>query len=48
MRLYGTLGDGRKNMIEVKDLSYSYDDDHLKLALKDVTLNIPKGQFVAV
>lgn len=35
-------------MIEVKDLSYSYDDDHLKLALKDVTLNIPKGQFVAV
>ena len=35
-------------MIEVKDLSYSYDDDHLKLALKDVTLDIPKGQFVAV
>lgn len=35
-------------MIEIKDLSYSYDTDNLKLALGGVTTEIPQGQFVAV
>ncbi len=35
-------------MIEVKNLSYSYDGENLKMVLNDLTLDIPKGQFVAV
>ena len=35
-------------MIEVKDLSYSYDTENLKLALCGVSTEIPQGQFVAV
>lgn len=35
-------------MIEIKDLSYSYDKNSLKLALGGVSLDIPQGQFVAV
>jgi len=35
-------------MIEIKDLSYSYDAENLKLALGGVSLEIPQGQFVAV
>lgn len=35
-------------MIEIKDLSYSYDSNSVKLALGGVSLEIPQGQFVAV
>ena len=35
-------------MIEIKDLSYSYDSDSLKMALNGVSAEIPQGQFVAV
>lgn len=35
-------------MIEIKDLSYSYDTDSLKMALCGITTEIPQGQFVAV
>ncbi len=35
-------------MIEIKDLSYSYDTENLKLALGGVSTQIPQGQFVAV
>ena len=35
-------------MIEIENLKFSYDDDGVKLAIKDVTLKIHKGQFVAV
>lgn len=35
-------------MIEIKDLSYSYDSESLKMALGGVSADIPQGQFVAV
>ena len=35
-------------MIEIENLKFSYDEDGVKLAIKDVTLKIKKGQFVAV
>lgn len=35
-------------MIEIKDLSYSYDRDSLKFALDGISTQIPQGQFVAV
>ena len=35
-------------MIEIKDLSYNYDINSLKLALGGISLEIPQGQFVAV
>ena len=35
-------------MIEIQDLSYSYDTENLKLALGGVSTQIPQGQFVAV
>ena len=35
-------------MIEIKNLSYSYDSDSLKMALGGVSADIPQGQFVAV
>lgn len=35
-------------MIEIKDLTFSYDSENLKLALRGVTTEIPQGQFVAV
>ena len=35
-------------MIEIKDLSYSYDPGSLKMALGGVSADIPQGQFVAV
>ena len=35
-------------MIEIENLNFSYDSDGVKLAIKDVTLKIKKGQFVSV
>ncbi|MFA7636723.1 MAG: energy-coupling factor transporter ATPase [Monoglobales bacterium] len=35
-------------MIEIKDLTFSYDTEKLKLAICGITTEIPQGQFVAV
>ena len=35
-------------LIEVKDLSFKYEDEAKKLTLKDVNLNVKKGEFVAI
>ncbi len=35
-------------MIDVKNLSFSYDDDEEKYVIKDLNLHIDKGSFVAV
>lgn len=36
-----------KNLIEIEHVSYTYDEDE-RPAVKDVTMNIPKGAFYAV
>lgn len=35
-------------LIEVKDLSFKYEDEAKKLTLKDVNLEVKKGEFVAI
>lgn len=35
-------------MIKLKDVSYSYIDEDQQLAIDELTLNIPNGQFVAI
>lgn len=35
-------------LIEVKDLSFKYEDEAKKLTLKDVNLNVKRGEFVAI
>ena len=35
-------------LIEVKDLSFKYEDEAKKYTLKDVNLNVKKGEFVAI
>ncbi len=37
-----------QNIIETKDLCYSYNEDKSVLTLKDLNISIPKGQFVAL
>ncbi|MEJ8751426.1 energy-coupling factor transporter ATPase [Lagierella sp. ICN-221743] len=35
-------------LIEVKDLSFKYEDEAKKLTLKDINLEVKKGEFVAI